>query len=95
MFLINLFRILIGIACAMSIILMVAGFARHHHGWNSKTRDYWYGRLMWTVVGVSSAVEGIARGTAFRYTLIFMAAAALATLKGNLQKGTWGTDSDD
>ena len=94
MFWIDLFRILIGCVCVVSLYIMSQSFLRYRDEWNSKTRDYWYARVVWTVVGLSSAIEGIIRGTPFRYTLIFIAAASFATLKGNLQKGKWGAEQD-
>lgn len=87
---IDVVRVVILVVCVTTLVLMSRAFFRQRNKWNEKTRDYWYGRMMWALVGVSSAIEGIARGVPFRYTLILIAAASLATLKGNLRKGPWG-----
>lgn len=90
MFWINLLRVVIIVMCLASLILMARDFRVHGKGWNEKTRDYWYGRNMWTLTGLIGCVEGIVRGVPFRYTLIFFTVAALVTLKGNMQRGGWG-----
>lgn len=76
--------------CLTSCVLMTVGFVRYRTLWNQKTRDYWYGRMAWSVFGVAGSLEGIIRATPLRYSTAFLIAAALVTLKGNLQKGNWG-----
>lgn len=92
---IEVIRILVVIVCFASLILMTHDFYKYHDDWNQKTRDYWYGRVMWTLVGISGGIEGTLRHTPFRYSLVLLIAAALATLKGNLQRGKWGGDDDE
>lgn len=86
----NFFLVMLIVICSFSMILMAHDFIRDHRVWNQKTRDYWYGRNMWTITGIIAGVEGLVRDIPFRYTLVFLFAAALATLKGNLQRGRWG-----
>lgn len=91
---INIWRAAVFLICAISLIVMVGGFIRYRKGWNKKTRDYWYGRVMWTVAGMALSFEGIDENVHLRYGLIFVSVAALATLKGNLQRGPWGYKKD-
>lgn len=92
MFWTNCLRVVIALVCLVSIVVMTISFIRHRNIWNQKTRDYWYGRLMWMVVGFSACIEGLVRDSPLRYTFIFTTAAALITLKGNLQRGSWGSN---
>lgn len=93
MFWINFFRIVTGLMCVLSMVIMSRDFYVYHKIWNEKTRDYWYGRMMWAVVGLSASIEGLIRDSPFRYTFVFTAVAIIVTLKGNLQKGKWGSDN--
>jgi len=90
MFWITVWRIAIFCVCVVSFFIMTIGYQRHRHEWNKKTRDYWYGRVMWILTGVVIVVEGFIQHSRDDYSLVFVTAASLATLKGNLQKGTWG-----
>lgn len=92
---VDITRFVIFVLCAFSFVLMGFGFYFHSSCWNSKTRDYWYGRMMWNVVGMSAMLEGWIRHTPFRYSLIFIFVATIITLKGNLSKGAWGTNSEE
>lgn len=83
-------RIVIVTICLISCVLMTAGYVRYHKIWNQKTRDYWYGRMAWSVFGAAGSIEGIIRMSPLRYSTVFLIAAAVVTLKGNLQKGSWG-----
>lgn len=90
MFWITAWRIAIFCVCVLAFVIMAVGFKRHRHQWNKKTRDYWYGRMMWVLAGAAIVIEGFLEDTHDNYSLVFVSAAALATLKGNLQKGNWG-----
>lgn len=94
MFWINIWRILIFTICFLSFLIMTVGFKRHRKNWNTKTRNYWAGRVMWTCAGMAITLESLIRHTPWRINLIFLTAAALVTLKGNLQKGSWGAKYD-
>lgn len=92
---INAVRILVAILCVWSMYIMTKSYVKNHRNWNQKTIDYWYGRQVWTVVGLSACIEGLVRNSPFRYTFVFIVVAVIATLKGNLQKGKWGNDDKD
>jgi hypothetical protein len=86
----TLIRAFIGIVCIISLVIMTDSFIKYRQHWNTKTLDYWYARVMWTVGGLSACIEGIIRQLPMRYSFVFVVAAALTTLKGNLRKGRWG-----
>lgn len=90
MFWLDVLRGVIAFVCLVSIAIMVDSFIKYHDYWNSKTRDYWYARVMWTVGGVAGSIEGIVRGIPMKYSYVIVVAASLTTLKGNLKKGRWG-----
>lgn len=87
-------RVIVIASCSFSILLMLGGFVRYRKWWETKTRDYWFGRLMWCISGGSACLEAIIRGTPFRYSLIFFLCASVVTLKGLLTKGSWGTPKE-
>lgn len=84
-------RLFVITACLISMVAMGLGFFRYHKYWNEKTRDYWFGRLMWCIVGITGCTEAIIRNTSFRYSIVFFIVAAAVTLKGVLTPGEWGT----
>jgi amino acid transporter len=87
-------RCLVITVCVFCMAMMLVGFVRFRESWNEKTRDYWFGRMMWCIAGASAALEGILRHTTLRYSIVFFVVAGLVTLKGVLQKGAWGTPPD-
>lgn len=84
-------RIVVIVVCSAAMVIMLIGFARFRKSWNEKTRDYWFGRMMWCLTGVIGCSESLIRHTSFRYSTIFIVAAGLVTLKGTMTKGSWGT----
>jgi multisubunit Na+/H+ antiporter MnhG subunit len=92
--LVILLRLFLIALCASSVLIMLVGFFRFHTDWNEKTRDYWFGRVMWCIAAISSSSEAIVRHSSFRYSIGFFIVAGLVTLKGVLQRGSWGTSTD-
>lgn len=90
MFWVTSIRVITGIICIISLVIMIDSFLKYRQYWNTKTLDYWYARVMWTVGGLSVCVEGVIRHLPIRYSFVFVVAAALTTLKGNLRRGRWG-----
>lgn len=78
------------ITCSTCVIILLGGFARHRNHYNVKTRDYWYGRVMWCATGVVISFEGIDKEFPLTIVPLFVFIASIVTLKGMLQKGQWG-----
>lgn len=95
MLLLNLARVVTGIICIWSMYIMTKSYYKNHTKWNAKTIDYWYGRLMWTVVGLAACIEGLIRQSPFRYSFVLLMAAVIVTFKANVQRGSWGNDEKD
>ena len=83
-------RLVIFFVCLTSIIILIKRFRLNRNGWNSKTRDYWYSLVMWSLAGCVITVEGVYQDSDFGFRGVFVIAASLITLKGLLQKGEWG-----
>lgn len=76
------------------LVLLVGGILRFGDRYNTKTRDYWYGRFTWTLTGLIISFEGVRRDFPFTVIPLCVFAATLVTLKGILQRGPWGYDRD-
>jgi hypothetical protein len=83
-------RMLNLLVSATCIYLLSHRFAKKSNSWNSKTRDYWFALVMWSVAGAALSIEGIIRDSPSGARLVFILSAAIATLVGLLRKGSWG-----
>jgi hypothetical protein len=90
---ITVLRWVLLIVCVVSIFILANRLRTNRKQWSAKTRDYWYAQFMWSVAGVAIPVEGLLRGTPFRYSFIFILAAAVVNLIGLRRKGPWGTNN--
>jgi hypothetical protein len=85
-------RAVVGIVCLLSFLRLLYRFALHRDEWNPKTRDYWYALTMWSFAGLALSVEALIRHSPFRYSLVFVSAAAIVSMIGLRRKGGWGSD---
>jgi hypothetical protein len=86
-------RVILLVVCSLSLLILCNRYRLNRAEWTQKTRDYWYAQTMWSVAGIAIPVEGIARGTAWRYSFVFIMAAAIVNLIGLRRKGPWGTNN--
>jgi len=76
-----------GVFC---FIWLMGGLKRQRHQWNPKTRDFWYSRLMWSVVSMSLSVESVYYDREITITLPLVSVAILVTFNGLRRRGSWG-----
>lgn len=93
MLLLVIVRIILLVVSLSSLIILVNRYFLNHREWTAKTRDYWYSQFMWSIAGVSIAVEGLIRHSGFRYSFVFILSAAIGNLIGLHRKGPWGTNN--
>jgi hypothetical protein len=86
----RLLNAVLGVLC---MIWLIGGLIKQYEYWNTKTRDLWYSRLMWSGVGIGISIEGIIYDRGMTYTLVFVTAASLITFKGLNIKGSWGYEA--
>lgn len=61
-----------------------------HNTWNSKTKDYWFSLVMWSLAGFAVTFEGIWNNENFGPRLAFIFAAVISSTKALWSKGDWG-----
>lgn len=83
----RLLNLVVGVFC---IVWLFGGLAQQHKQWNTKTRDFWYSRLMWAFTQVSLSVDGIVQHIGISFSLPLITAAGLVTMKALAAKGSWG-----
>lgn len=88
----TIWRAIVCLVCAFSFVRLLWRFWKYGKNWNGKTRDYWYSLTMWSLAGMSLTAESIIRQAPFRYSIVFVTAAAAASLIGLRRKGGWGSD---
>lgn len=86
------YRLAILIVCVICTVMLTNRFIRHRKAWNSKTIDYWYSMMMWSIAGSVIAVEGIRLDSPFSVRTVFVSLAAVVSLRGLMRKGSWGHD---
>lgn len=86
---IRVFNTFTGVLC---FIWLMGGLIRQHNQWNSKTRDFWYSRLLWAATQIVISIDGINLGAGFSYGLGFITVAGVITFKGLNRRGKWGYD---
>ena len=91
----DVLRVVNTLLCSLTFLLMLGGMKRHGQEYNKKTRDYWYGRLMWAVTGIVISFEGIRTNATSEFVPVAVLFAVVVTLKGILQKGPWGHPTYD
>ncbi len=90
----DVYRVMVILVCALSLVILTKRFIKNRKHWNAKTRDYWYALTMWSFTGVVIGVEGIRQGTPFNVRIVFVSVAALVSLFGLRRRGSWGSDND-
>lgn len=88
--LLDVFRIFLFVLSAYSAVVLVLRYRREGADWNTKTKDIWYGSLMWSIAGCIFVLQAIALDRPFTAATVFMTAAILVTGKGVHGKGPWG-----
>lgn len=83
----RLIDLIVGIAC---FIWLIGGLIKQRHTWNTKTRDFWYSRMMWALVQCAFCIETLGDGNYMATTLVLVTIAGLVTFKGLNKKGPWG-----
>lgn len=86
-------RLVLMLSCLCSAIILLIKYKHKSKSWNSKTKDYWYSLLMWSIAGISFGIEGIYKDRPPGPTLVFVFAAAVVTAIGVKKPGNWGDDS--
>lgn len=79
--------LLLSLWCCLTLIRR---FRLNNTKWTTKTKDYWYALLMWTFVGITFSIQGIAFDRDLSPALIVVTAAVMVTGKGLNKKGSWG-----
>lgn len=87
----RMINVILGVLC---FYWLMGGLYRQKEQWNVKTRDFWYSRLMWAVVGIAISIEGIYFHRTLTYSLPMVTIASLVTFKGLAKKGSWGYNAD-
>lgn len=86
-------RIILLATCLVSFVILCNRYRLNSEQWSNKTRDYWYAQTMWSLAGIAIPIEGIYRDTPWRYSFIFIMAAAIVNLIGLRRRGPWGTNN--
>lgn len=89
----DLARVAIFFTCFLCLFVLILRFWQEGQNWNTKTKDYWFALLMWTLSGCIFSIQGVALDRPFTPGFVFLVAAALVTSKGLFRKGRWGGDS--
>lgn len=86
----DLIRVALGLVSLGCIFLLGTRFRQNSWKWNTKTRDYWFALVMWSIAAVVLAIEGVLRDSDFGARLVFCTIAASVTLKGLASRSSWG-----
>lgn len=84
-------RVVIFFISLYCIITLFRRWRRDHKDWNTKTTDYWYALLMWSLAGCVLSAQGVTLDRPLTPGTVFLAAAIVVTGKGLHQKGDWGS----
>lgn len=82
--------------CLMSLWcfgMLIVRFRQNSGDWTSKTVDYWYSLLMWTVVGAVTSIQGVVLDRELTPGHMAAIAAVLVTGRAIHKKGPWGGES--
>lgn len=84
------------LAFFVSLYCLVTLLVRYRQGnvtWNTKTKDYWFALMMWSLSGCVFTVQGLVLDRPFTPGFVFLTAAILVTGKGLSRKGIWGSET--
>jgi hypothetical protein len=81
------FSFFISLGC---LVTLMVRWKQKRHEWNSKTMDYWYALVMWTLSGLVFTAQGVALDRPMTPGFVFLVMAILVTSVGLHKRGTWG-----
>lgn len=85
-------RVLIATMAFVSIVLLIERYVVHSNNWTSRTKDFWYALLAFSIFSIETSIESIITHQTLGYRVIFLGVAMIATLVGLLKRGSWGSD---
>lgn len=81
------FRCLNAVGCLVALWILFQDWRHFRPSWNIKTQDHWLALVMWTLVGLTGAIEAMSRGLDIGPTAPAKMLAVAVTLRALLRKG--------
>ena len=92
--LLDFLRLLLFFVGAYSLTILLVRYRNGGKDWNVKTKDHWFGLVMWSLAGCVFSLQGVALDRPLTVGFVFLTAAVLATGKAVHKNGDWGSNAE-